>query len=214
VDGMAGGEGVNPWEGGPTGAESAAGTNLGPNRFACCAPARRFAPLTQTSRNTRLGSFNAHHYRYAPQMSTFIVEVDEETFVKAGFERMAPVRARAVCEEVFDATLGGYPLISNNSVWRRFPVVYNARWSHANRVLIGDALHTAHFSTGSGTRLAMEDAIALDEALAEEPGDVQAALARFEAARRPVLEKLVGGANASAEWYERFADHMRFAPND
>ena len=196
--------------------ESAFGTRVAhlTNRFAWFGTAKSFATLTQTFRQTELGCFNAHHYRYAPQMSTFIVEVDEDTFVRAGFERMAPQRARAVCEEIFNETLDGYPLVSNNSIWRRFPVVYNAHWSHANRVLIGDALHTAHFSTGSGTRLAMEDAIALDKALAEEPRDIPAALARFEAARRPVLEKLVAGANASAGWYEHFADYMRFAPND
>ena len=81
-------------------------------------------------------------------------------------------------------------------------------WHHGKYVLIGDALHTAHFSIGSGTRLAMEDAIALDKALAEHGDDVPAALPAFEAARRPIVEKLVTGANGSAAWYERFAEHM------
>jgi 2-polyprenyl-6-methoxyphenol hydroxylase-like FAD-dependent oxidoreductase len=81
-------------------------------------------------------------------------------------------------------------------------------------VLLGDALHTAHFSIGSGTRLALEDAIALDKALAGNPRDLPATLAAYEAARRPILEKLVAGANGSAEWYERFAEHMRLAPVD
>ncbi len=184
------------------------------NRFAWFGAAKPFVTLTQTFQQTSRGSFNAHHYRYAPQMSTFIVEVDEETFARAGFERMDPNPAKAVCEEVFAETLEGQKLVSNNSIWRRFPVVYNARWSHESRVLIGDALHTAHFSIGSGTRLAMEDAIALDKALGEEPRDVPAALARFEASRRPILEKLVAGANASADWYEHFADHMRLEPID
>ena len=184
------------------------------NRFAWFGTTKRFATLTQTFRQTALGCFNAHHYRYAPDMSTFIVEVDEETFLHAGFARMEPERAKTVCEEVFAETLDGHALVSNNSIWRRFPVVYNARWSQGHRVLIGDALHTAHFSIGSGTRLAMEDAIALDKALGEEPRDVIAALARFEAARRPILEKLVAGANASADWYEHFADHMKLPPID
>jgi 2-polyprenyl-6-methoxyphenol hydroxylase-like FAD-dependent oxidoreductase len=92
--------------------------------------------------------------------------------------------------------------------------VRNARWWFDRTVLIGDALHTAHFSIGSGTRLAMEDAIALDQALAAHPGDVRAGLAGFEATRRPIVEKLVEAANASGAWYERFADHMALAPLD
>jgi 2-polyprenyl-6-methoxyphenol hydroxylase-like FAD-dependent oxidoreductase len=119
-----------------------------------------------------------------------------------------------VCEKVFAEALDGHRLISNNSIWRRFPIVRNERWFHGNRVLIGDALHTAHFSIGSGTRLAMEDAIALDKALTLHPRDIPSALAAYDQARRPVLEKLVGGANASAAWYEHFADHMRLDPID
>ena len=92
---------------------------------------------------------------------------------------------------MFAATLQGHPLVSNRSIWRNFPWVWNERWWHGNVVLIGDALHTAHYSIGSGTRLAMEDALALVKALEAEPGDVPAALARYEAARRPIVEKLV-----------------------
>jgi len=115
---------------------------------------------------------------------------------------------------VFAGELDGHPLVSNRSIWRQFPIVRNARWSVDRCVLIGDALHTAHFSIGSGTRLAMEDAIALDQALAAHPGDVRQALQAFEAARRPIVEKLVAGANASGAWYERFAEHMALAPID
>jgi 2-polyprenyl-6-methoxyphenol hydroxylase-like FAD-dependent oxidoreductase len=184
------------------------------NRFAWFGTAKPFATLTQTFRQTEHGHFNAHHYRYAPHMSTFIVEVDEATFARAGLERMSEAEGRALCEQVFADTLDGYPLISNNSIWRRFPIVHNARWAHGNSVLLGDALHTAHFSIGSGTRLAMEDAIALDRALALHGDDIAAALAAYETARRPVLEKLVGGANASADWYQRFPEHMRLPPLD
>jgi 2-polyprenyl-6-methoxyphenol hydroxylase-like FAD-dependent oxidoreductase len=99
-------------------------------------------------------------------------------------------------------------------VWRRFPQVSNARWHHGKHVLIGDALHTAHFSIGSGTRLAMEDAIALARALQQHPGDVPAALAAYETSRRPIVEKLVTAANASADWYTGFAQHMRLEPID
>jgi 2-polyprenyl-6-methoxyphenol hydroxylase-like FAD-dependent oxidoreductase len=188
-------------------------TYLG-NHFAWFGTTKPFANLTQTFSRTELGHFNAHHYRYAPDMSTFIVEVDDETFKQAGFAHLDETEARTVCEKVFAEALGGHRLISNNSIWRRFPIVRNERWFHGNRVLIGDALHTAHFSIGSGTRLAMEDAIALDKALADYPRDIPSALAAYERARRPVLEKLVGGANASAAWYEHFADHMRLDPID
>jgi 2-polyprenyl-6-methoxyphenol hydroxylase-like FAD-dependent oxidoreductase len=184
------------------------------NHFAWFGTTRPFSTLTQTFCQTELGHFNAHHYRYSPDMSTFILEVDDPTFKQAGFADMDEIKARETCEKVFAHALDGHRLISNNSIWRRFPIVRNEHWSHGNRVLIGDALHTAHFSIGSGTRLAMEDAIALDKALALYPRDIPSALASYEATRRPVLEKLVNGANASAAWYEHFAEHMRLDPID
>jgi 2-polyprenyl-6-methoxyphenol hydroxylase-like FAD-dependent oxidoreductase len=184
------------------------------NRFVWFGTGQRYETLTQTFRHTPVGNFNAHHYRYAPGRSTFIVETDEASFVRAGFERMDEPESRSLCQKIFADALGGHPLISNNSTWRRFPQVRNARWHHGKHVLIGDALHTAHFSIGSGTRLAMEDAIALDRALAQQGDDVAAALPAFEAVRRPVVEKLVAGANASAAWYENFAEHMQLAPAD
>lgn len=184
------------------------------NRFAWFGTAKRFETLTQTFVRTELGSFNAHHYRYAPGQSTFIVEVDAATFDRAGFAAMPEAEARALCEAVFAEALDGHPLISNKSIWRQFPIVHNARWSAGNCVLLGDALHTAHFSIGSGTRLALEDAIALDRALAEHAGEIGAALEAYESARRPILEKLVAGANGSADWYQSFADHMTLPPAD
>ena len=182
------------------------------NHFAWFGTSKHYDTLTQTFRHTPIGDFNAHHYRYAPGRSTFIVETDEATFARAGFARMEDAESRSLCQKIFADALGGHPLISNNSIWRRFPQVWNSRWHHGKYVLIGDALHTAHFSIGSGTRLAMEDAIALDRALAEHGDDVASALPAFEAARRPIVEKLVTGANASAAWYERFAEHMALAP--
>jgi 2-polyprenyl-6-methoxyphenol hydroxylase-like FAD-dependent oxidoreductase len=184
------------------------------NRFAWFGTKHLFDTLTQTFRATELGHFNAHHYRYAPDLSTFIVEVDEATFKRAGLDRIGEEEARRVCERVFADALGGRPLISNHSVWRQFPKVKNAHWSHEEYVLLGDALHTAHFSVGSGTRLAMEDAIALDRALAAHPRDLRAGLQAYEAVRRPILEKLVAAADASGKWYERFAEHMKLAPLD
>jgi 2-polyprenyl-6-methoxyphenol hydroxylase-like FAD-dependent oxidoreductase len=184
------------------------------NRFAWFGTSKVFDTLTQTFRHTPIGDFNAHHYRYAPGRSTFIVEVDEPTFARAGFERMDEGDTRALCEKVFADALSGARLISNNSVWRRFPQLRNGHWHHGKHVILGDAAHTAHFSIGSGTRLAMEDAIALERALHESGDDVARALPAYETARRPVVEKIVQGANASAAWYEDFAAHMELAPRD
>jgi 2-polyprenyl-6-methoxyphenol hydroxylase-like FAD-dependent oxidoreductase len=192
------------------------GTTITPlsNKFAWFGTTRAFETLTQTFVQNETGTFNAHHYRHAPSMSTFVFECDAATWVRAGFEGMDEAATLAYCEKVFADTLHGHRLVSNKSVWRNFPKVRNARWSAGNRVLIGDAQRTAHFSIGSGTRLAMEDAIALAKALRESGDDVPAALAAFEAARRPIVEKLVAAADASADWYERFPEHMKLAPSD
>ena len=183
------------------------------NRFAWFATARPFDTLTQTFIETDKGALNAHHYRYTPDCSTFIVEMHADTFAAMGFAGMDDKESAGVCARLFAETLDDRPLICNNSIWRQFPLIRNARWSHDKYVVLGDALHTAHFSIGSGTRLAMEDAIALDKALAAHE-DVREALAAYETARRPILEKLVSGANTSADWYEHFADRMKLGPAD
>jgi 2-polyprenyl-6-methoxyphenol hydroxylase-like FAD-dependent oxidoreductase len=184
------------------------------NKFIWYGTTQRFDGLTQTFVETAFGTFNAHHYRYGPARSTFIVECDRVTWLRAGFETLPPDETRTLLEQVFVASLGGHALISNKSTWRNFPWIWNKRWSFRNMVLVGDALHTAHFSIGSGTRLALEDVIALVKALEAKPGDPGAALALYEAHRRPIVEKLVGASKASAEWYERFPEHMRLPPLD
>ncbi|HMI97178.1 MAG TPA: FAD-dependent monooxygenase [Micropepsaceae bacterium] len=184
------------------------------NRFAWYGTSKRFDALSHTFIRTPDGVFNAHHHRHAPGMSTFVVETDESTFLRCGLDAMDSDAARAFCERIFADALAGASLISNKSIWRQFPKVWNERWSVGHRVLLGDALHTAHFSIGSGTRLAMEDAIALARALESHAADVPAALAAYEAARKPAVQKLIAAANASAEWYEHFADHMGLAPLD
>lgn len=181
-------------------------------KFAWYGTTKRFETLTQTFVEHELGTFNAHHYRYAPDMSTFIVECDPATWVRAGLDRATESESRRLCEQVFAATLDGHPLVSNRSVWRNFPWVWNERWSVRNVVPIGDALRTAHYSIGSGTRLAIEDALALTKALEAEPGDLTAALARYESTRRPAVEKLVAASKMSAAWYEHFPEHMRLSP--
>ena len=213
VDLIVGADGVNSLVRRSNENRFGASVRLLTNRFAWFGTSKRFETLTQTFVETDAGSFNAHHYRYSPDLSTFIVEVDQSTFKRAGFAQMGEAETRAFCERVFAQTLDGSPLVSNNSVWRQFPIVRNERWAVDNCVLVGDALHTAHFSIGSGTRLAMEDAIAIDRALAHSE-NIGAALVAYEAARRPTLEKMVSGANGSATWYEHFAEHMGLAPVD
>ena len=178
------------------------------NKFAWYGTTKRFATLSQTFVKTDLGSFNAHHYRYSPAMSTFLVECDAATWQAYGFADKTIEQSQAICEQVFAATLDGHQLISNKSVWRNFPWIWNEHWSHGNMVLIGDALHSAHFSIGSGTRLAIEDAIALTKALEAET-DIPAALARYQAERKPIVKKLVTAARTSADWYEHFPEHMK-----
>jgi 2-polyprenyl-6-methoxyphenol hydroxylase-like FAD-dependent oxidoreductase len=182
------------------------------NKFAWYGTTKPFETLTQTFRRDADGAFNAHHYRHSPRLSTFVVETDAATWRRAGFAAMDEPATTAYLEHVFADVLDGHPLVSNKSVWRSFPVVANARWSAGQAVLIGDALHTAHFSIGSGTRLALEDARALARAIAAHPGDAAEAVRAYEAARRPILDKLTAAASASAAWYERFAEHMALPP--
>ena len=185
-----------------------ASLSVSQNKFAWYGTTKRFATLSQTFVETGLGTFNAHHYRYSPDMSTFLVECDPATWQAYGFADKTVDESKAVCEQVFAAALDGHALISNKSVWRNFPWIWNERWWSGNRVLIGDALHSAHFSIGSGTRLAIEDAIALAKALEAEP-DIPTALARYQSERQPIVKKLVTAARTSADWYETFPDHMK-----
>ena len=188
--------------------EFGASVSYSTNKFAWYGTSKTFATLSQTFVATELGTFNAHHYRYSPDMSTFLVECDAATWERYGFAGKSIEESQAICEQVFAATLDGHPLVSNKSVWRNFPWIWNERWSTGKMVLIGDALHSAHFSIGSGTRLAIEDAIALVRAL-EAEADIAAALARYERERKPIVKKLVTAARTSAGWYEKFGAHMQ-----
>ncbi len=178
------------------------------NKFAWYGTTKRFETLSQTFVKTDLGTFNAHHYRYSPGMSTFLVECDLPTWQRYGFADKTVDESKVICERVFATTLDGHGLVSNKSVWRNFPWIWNERWSFKNMVLIGDALHSAHFSIGSGTRLAIEDAIALTKAL-EAERDIAAALGRYQSERQPIVKKLVTAAHTSADWYAEFPEHMK-----
>ena len=179
------------------------------NPFIWFGTTKLFDCLSLTFRLNKDGVFCAHHYPYNSEMSTFIVETDPETYKKAGFSVQDEHSIKSYCEQVFVTDLEGHELLTNKSVWRWFPQIWNERWSYENIVLIGDALHTAHFSIGSGTRLAMEDAICLFEAINEHQTDKKSALSQYEEKRRPKLEKLIDASIASALWYERMGELVK-----
>jgi 2-polyprenyl-6-methoxyphenol hydroxylase-like FAD-dependent oxidoreductase len=181
------------------------------NRYIWFGTAKRFDCLTLTFRENADGAFVAHHYRYSPGRSTFIVECDAETWARAGFERMTDDVSRRYCEALFRDDLDGEPLLENRSQWLNFRVGATRRWSHGRMVLVGDALRTVHFSIGSGTRMALEDAIALARACAAH-ADVASALRAFEEARRPVVDRILSVAARSFGWYERFRDQLHLEP--
>ena len=182
------------------------------NKFAWYGTPKRFECLTLTFRGCEHGAFVAHHYRHAPDMSTFVVECDAATWQRAGLGGMSDEESRAYCERVFAPDLGGELLVSNKSIWRNFPLLRNETWFSGNKVLIGDALRTGHFSIGSGTRLAIDDAIALAKVFENKNIETGECLKEFEKNRRPIVEKIVSAATASAAWYEHFAEHMELAP--
>jgi len=170
-----------------------------------------FHGLTLTFRESSAGVFAAHSYKFNQTTSTFIVECDEETWRMAGFDKMSDTETREYLTEVFRDDLGGHPLLSNNSKWINFLNVRNEHWSHRNVVLLGDALHTAHFSIGSGTKLALEDAIALYNCF-QSAGNVEVALSEFEKTRKPVIEEYQEAAYESLIWFENAKRYMHLAP--
>jgi 2-polyprenyl-6-methoxyphenol hydroxylase-like FAD-dependent oxidoreductase len=181
------------------------------NRYIWYGTNRLFHGLTLTFRETGTGVFAAHSYKFDQTTSTFIVECDERTWAGAGFERMTDAETREYLGEVFRDDLEGRPLLSNNSKWINFVNVRNERWSHRNVVLLGDALHTAHFSIGSGTKLALEDAIALYKCF-QSSRNVEEALGEFERVRKPVIEEYQEAAHESLVWFENARSYMHLDP--
>lgn len=188
-------------------------TELRSNRFIWYGTSKVFDSLSLTFRETEHGVFCAHHYRYSPGMSTFLVEVTDATWQRAGFADMGEDDTIRHCERVFAPDLDGKPILSNKSCWRQFPAITNRQWSVGNVALMGDALRTAHFSIGSGTRLAMEDAIALWKAL-RDAGNLPEALALYQQRRLPPMQKILDAASASIRWYERMDELIRLSPLD
>ncbi len=179
-----------------------------PNKFVWLGTSRKFDAFTFYFEENQHGLWRAHCYSYAPGMSTFIVECTEETWRRAGLDQASEADTIAHCQRIFAKHLGGEPLVANNSIWRSFPRVRNQRYYHNNIVLIGDALHSAHFSIGSGTKLAMEDGIALAKALAEQP-QLSDALAAYQADRQPAVDALQRAAQVSMEWFEETERYYR-----
>ena len=182
-----------------------------PNKYIWYGTNQLFHGLTLTFRESAAGVFAAHSYKFDKRTSTFIVECDPETWSNAGLARMSDEDTRAYVSEVFSKDLGGHPLLSNNSKWINFVLVKNANWHYENVVLLGDALHTAHFSIGSGTKLAIEDSIALKQCF-DETSEIGAALDRFEKARKPVIEDYQAAAYESMLWFENASQYMHLSP--
>lgn len=177
--------------------------DLRPNRFTWMGSTRPFDAFTFFFKQTEFGVFIAHCYQYEAGRSTWVLETDPETFAKAGLDGKSEEESRVFLEGVFREELQGHPLIINRSLWRQFPMLRNARWTKDDRmVLLGDAKASAHFSIGAGTKLAMEDAIALRDALVISGGNIATGLARFENSRREEVEKTQHAADVSLVWFE------------
>ena len=185
--------------------------DLRPNRFTWMGSTRPFDAFTFFFKETEWGIFIAHCYQYEPGASTWVLETDPDTFARAGLDGMDEAASARFLEGVFAEELQGHKLRTNRSLWRQFPMIRCARWVRDNTVLIGDAKATAHFSIGSGTKLAMEDAIALHQAFMA-GGDVATCLARFETQRREVVEKTQHAADVSLVWFEHVKRFWHFDP--
>jgi anthraniloyl-CoA monooxygenase len=185
----------------------------GRNKYIWYGTRQLFHGLTLTFRRSDAGIFSAHSYKFSQTHSTFIVECDGDTWSRAGFSEMSDEESRRYLERVFSKDLGAHELLSNNSRWINFLLVRNRRWRFANVVLLGDALHTAHFSIGSGTKLALEDAIALFECL-KECDDVRTALDQFQRERKPIIEEYQKAADESRLWFENVRDYIDLRPLD
>ncbi len=174
---------------------------VGKNKFIWLGTKRLFTGLTLGFAETKAGAFACHAYRFCDDTSTFIAECTEETWQQSGLDNASEAESLSKLSEIFGRELEGHALMSNNSKWINFRRVKNKHWHYENIVLLGDALHTAHFSIGSGTKLAMEDSIALFECLGTADSIVEA-LPKFEIARRPAVEKLQRAAETSRIWFE------------
>jgi anthraniloyl-CoA monooxygenase len=181
------------------------------NRFVWLGTTFPFRAFTFYFKENRHGLYRVHAYRYAADQSTFIIECTDETWRKTGLGETDEDATIAYCSELFKEELAGHPLLKNRSHWRQFPTIRCGRWWRGNVALLGDAVHTAHFSIGSGTKLAMEGSIALANAL-QAKETIPSALPAYEAAHRPAVEKLQAAAQSSLKWFEETEQHMALPP--
>lgn len=186
-----------------------ASVEMGASRFAWLGTTLPLEAFTFVFQPTEWGLFQVHAYPFSTEHATWIVECSDETWRKADLHEASEDDTVDFCQRVFADHLDGHPMLSNRSLWRRFPTVCCDRWGFEDVIFLGDAVHTAHFSIGSGTKLAMEDAIALVEALGAAE-DADAARVRYEAERRPAVERLQAAAEVSREWFE--TTDQRIAP--
>jgi 2-polyprenyl-6-methoxyphenol hydroxylase-like FAD-dependent oxidoreductase len=182
------------------------------NKFAWYGTTALIPALSLIFRQSEHGIFIAHCYQYSPTHSTFLVECDPPAWSRAGLDHMSDEESLRYCTAVFRDDLDGRPLLSNKSSWFNATIIRNRHWSHGNVVLLGDALRTVHFSIGSGTRMALQDAIALAEALHGSGDDVQTGLQAFTAARRPGSDDFQASAVRSILWYENVAEIFHLDP--
>ena len=185
--------------------------DLRPNKFTWLGSTRSLDAFKYFFRETKEGVLLAHVYQYEPNRSTWVIEMDEPTWRNFGFDKLSETEMLPVLERVFAEELDGHPLIVNRSLWRNFPNITNKTWVRGNAVLVGDAKATAHFSIGSGTKLAMEDAIALYEAFREDQ-DVKKALTLYDNVRREEVEKTQHAANVSLAWFENMKRYWGMDP--
>ncbi|MGC1558950.1 MAG: bifunctional salicylyl-CoA 5-hydroxylase/oxidoreductase [Bradyrhizobium sp.] len=185
--------------------------DLRSNMFAWMGSTRPLDAFTFIFQETEFGPFIAHAYQYEAGRSTWIFETDPETFKRAGLGGLDEKQSAARMAEIFGWFLEGHPVLTNRSMWRNFPMIRSKRWVRDNMVLIGDAKATAHFSIGSGTKLAMEDAIALADAMHRAP-NIAAALQRYEQGRREEVEKTQHAADVSLVWFEHVDRFWDFDP--
>jgi len=179
------------------------------NRFVWLGSTKPLDAFTYFFRSTPHGTIVAHSYQYEEGMSTWIFECSDETWQKHGFEVTNEEDTMTKIAEIFKEELNGHPLISNKSHWRQFPHVTNEKWYHNNIVLLGDAKATAHYSIGSGTKLAMDCAIGLSDALIANPNNVQAAFEQYDKSRRNTVEMIQYAAIVSLDWFENIDRHMQ-----
>jgi anthraniloyl-CoA monooxygenase len=186
-------------------------TDLRANKFAWMGSTKPLDAFTFIFEQTEWGPFIAHAYQYEAGRSTWIFETDPQTFERAGLTGLSEQQSADRMAAIFGRYLDGHPLLINRSMWRNFPMIRNQRWVRDRMVLLGDAKSTAHFSIGSGTKLAMEDAIALVEAIGKAP-DLDAALALYETGRREEVEKTQHAADVSLVWFEHVDRFWDFDP--